>query len=130
MMLLSAPLFNFSAEASLGVSRFADFWPCYVRAHSKAATRVFHLAGTLLGWSLLLSGLLLRNGWLVLLAPVVPYPIVWFSHFFIEHNQPATFGHPAWSWLADQKMVWMMLTGRMSAEVERVLRETPSVTSS
>lgn len=99
---------------------FAEFWPHYVMAHRQPATRAFHLAGTLLGWSLLAAGLWLRNWWLVLLAPIVPYPIVWFSHFFIEHNKPATFGHPGLSWLADQKMVAMMLTGRMSAEVTRV----------
>jgi len=105
---------------------FVEFWPYYVKAHSQPATRAFHMAGTLLGWSLLIAGLILRNGWLVIAAPVAPYPIVWFSHFFIEHNKPATFGHPAWSWLADQKMVWLMLTGRMTAEVERVLRDTPA----
>lgn len=99
---------------------FAEFWPQYVMAHRLPATRAFHLAGTLLGWGMLVSGLLLRNWWLVLLAPIVPYPIVWFSHFFIEHNKPATFGHPGWSWLADQKMVAMMLTGRMTAEVARI----------
>ncbi len=99
---------------------FAEFWPVYVRAHSQPATRVFHLAGTLLGWAMLLTGLALQDWRLVLLAPILPYPIVWFSHFFIEHNKPATFGHPAWSWLADQKMVGMMLTGKMAAEVTRI----------
>ena len=99
---------------------FTEFWPHYVLAHRQPATRAFHFAGTLIGWTMLFSGILLRHGWLVLLAPIVPYPIVWFSHFFIEHNKPATFGHPGWSWLADQKMIWMMLTGRMAAEEARI----------
>lgn len=102
---------------------FQEFWPYYVKAHSLPATRAFHLAGTLLGWSMLIGGLALRNWWVVVLAPIAPYPIVWFSHFFIEHNKPATFGHPGWSWRADQKMVWMMLTGRMTAEVQRVMKQ-------
>ena len=105
---------------------FQDFWPHYVRAHSQPATRGFHLLGTLLGWGLLAIGLALREPWLLLAAAIAPYPIVWFSHFFIEHNKPATFGHPGWSWLADQKMVWMMLTRRMSAEVDRLRISTPS----
>jgi len=100
---------------------FQEFWPSYVKAHSQPATRAFHLLGTLLGWGLLLGAILLRNGWLALAAPLAPYPIVWFSHFFIEHNQPASFGHPAWSWLADQKMVGLILTGKMPAEVARML---------
>jgi hypothetical protein len=99
---------------------FAEFCPTYVLAHSKPATRAFHFAGTALGWAMLGCGLVLRNWWLVGLAPVVPYPIVWFSHFFIEHNRPASFGHPGWSWLADQKMVGLMLAGRMEGEVARV----------
>jgi len=99
---------------------FADFWPFYVLAHSRPATRAFHLAGTLLGWSTLVFGLALRDWRIIVFAPVLPYPIVWFSHFFVEHNKPATFGHPVWSWLADQKMVGMMLTGKMAAEVSRI----------
>jgi hypothetical protein len=99
---------------------FAEFWPHYVRAHLHPATRVFHFAGTLAGWSTLIAAIVLRNPWLVLVALLAPYPIVWFSHFFIEHNKPATFGHPLWSWLADQKMVGMMLAGKMSEEVRRV----------
>src|ERR1700684_1149913 len=41
--------------------------------------------------------------------------------FFVEHNRPATFGHPLWSWLADQKMVAMVLAGKMGGEVKRCM---------
>lgn len=98
---------------------FAEFWPYYVRAHSRPRTRAFHFVATVTGWSLLAAAILLRNGWLVLAALVVPYLLAWFSHFFIEHNKPATFGHPGWSWLADQKMVGLMLAGKMGQEVRR-----------
>jgi hypothetical protein len=37
----------------------------------------------------------------------------------VEHNRPASFDHPLWSWLADQKMVALVLTGRMNQEVRR-----------
>ena len=99
---------------------FEEFWPHYVMAHRQPATRAFHFAGTFIGWGMLIAGLLMRSLWLVLLAPAVPYPIVWFSHFFIEHNRPASFGHPGWSWLADQKMVALILAGKMGNEVRRV----------
>ena len=98
---------------------FAEFWPHYVLAHRHPVTRRFHFAATLLGWALLGAAVVLRNAWLALLALVVPYALAWFSHFFIEHNRPATFGHPGWSWLADQKMVGMMLAGKMADEVRR-----------
>ena len=98
---------------------FAEFWPHYVLAHRHPATRAFHLTGTLLAWALLAAAVLRRNPWLVLAALVVPYALAWFSHFFVEHNRPATFGHPLWSWLADQKMVALMLAGKMGEEVRR-----------
>jgi len=99
---------------------FAEFWPHYVRAHSLPATRAFHFAGTLLGYSLLIAAFVTQRWWLIPAALLAPYPVVWFSHFFVEHNKPATFGHPLWSWLGDQKMVGMMLAGKMTAEVERL----------
>ncbi len=98
---------------------FAEFWPQYVAAHRHPLTRGLHFTGTLLGWLLLALALVLRNAWYVLAALVVPYALAWCSRFFVEHNRPATFGHPIWSWLADQRMVALMLTGKMSEEVRR-----------
>ncbi len=100
---------------------FAEFWPRYVRAHSHPLTRWFHFTGTVLGWGLFVAAILLRNPWLVAAALLVGYALAWISHFFIEHNRPATFGHPLWSWLSDQKMVWLMLTGKMEEEVRRAM---------
>jgi hypothetical protein len=54
------------------------------------------------------------------LCLVVGYGFAWFAHFFVEHNKPATFKYPLWSFVSDYKMMWFMLTGRMNAEVERV----------
>jgi len=33
-------------------------------------------------------------------ALFLPYALAWVSHFFIEHNRPASFEHPLWSWWA------------------------------
>jgi len=99
---------------------FADFWPQYVAAHRHPLTRGLHFTGTLLGWLLLALALVLRNAWYVLAALLVPYALAWCSHFFVEHNRPATFGHPIWSWLADQRMVGLMMAGKMAEEVRRV----------
>jgi hypothetical protein len=98
---------------------FSDFWPYYVLAHRQPATRVFHTIGTLTGWGFIVAAIIYGHWWLILAAIVVPYALAWFSHFFVEHNRPATFGHPLWSWWADQKMVAMVLAGKMNQEVER-----------
>jgi len=102
-----------------GPRSFSEFWPLYVRAHKQVGTRLLHFSGTALGWSLVIAAIVLRNPWLVLAALVVGYGFAWVSHFFVEHNKPASFGHPGWSWLADQKMVGLMLMGKMDEEVRR-----------
>lgn len=100
-------------------TNFANFWPEYVRAHSRAGTRAIHLLGTLAGWALLIAAIGLRRWWWIGGALIVSYALAWVSHFFVEHNRPATFEHPLWSWWADQKMVALMLAGKMNAEVAR-----------
>ncbi|MFY9584586.1 MAG: DUF962 domain-containing protein [Candidatus Acidiferrales bacterium] len=98
---------------------FGESWPQYVLAHRHPATCAFHFTDTgRLGAA--------RRGNPVAqpvagaAALLLPYALAWFSHFFVEHNRPATFGHPLWSWLADQKMVALMLVGKMANEVRRV----------
>ena len=98
---------------------FDDFFPYYVGQHSKAATRWMHFAGTNLAGLSLLRGLLRRNWRDVARAPVWVYGFAWFSHFVIEGNRPATFGHPVWSARGDFKMFGMMWQGR-DAELGRV----------
>lgn len=98
---------------------FAEFWPVYVRAHRRPVTRVAHLVGTLGGWMLVGAAVAQRRWWLVLAALGVSYGLAWIAHFFVEHNTPATFDHPLFSWWADQRMVFLMLTGQMGREVRR-----------
>ena len=98
---------------------FVEFWPEYIRAHSRPATRVVHTIGTLGGWMLLGAALAQRRWWLIAVAIVIPYAMAWISHFFIEHNKPASFGRPLWSWWADQRMVLLTLIGRMDDEVRK-----------
>lgn len=99
---------------------FSEFWPHYLAEHSLPATRAIHLLGTLAWLLLLLAALLTRNWWLLILIPVVAYGLAWFSHFFIEHNRPVTFKYPLLSLLADHKMAFYMLTGRMGRELDRL----------
>jgi hypothetical protein len=106
------------------VVTFAEFWPSYVRAHGELSTRVMHCVGTVLGWGILVAAIVTGHWWWIGLALVVPYALAWISHFFIEHNRPATFEHPLWSWWADQKMVAMMFVGKMGDEVKRASQTT------
>ena len=97
---------------------FADFWPFYVRAHSRPLTRVMHAIGSTLALVCIVLGIT-TSAWFFLAAPVIGYAFAWTSHFFVEHYQPATFGHPFWSLAADYVMLWMTLTGTMSREIAK-----------
>jgi len=92
---------------------FADFWPYYLGEHSKPATRTLHYIGTLT--ALFLAALLIALGkwWLSPLAFVPGYGFAWAAHFFVEKNRPATFKHPLWSFMADWKMLALMLAGQL-----------------
>ncbi|GAB2264985.1 hypothetical protein Dimus_000056 [Dionaea muscipula] len=96
-----------------------EFWGFYVTQHSKPSTRRWHFAGTLMGIVISIYSLLF-NWWLILLAPLIGYGLAWYSHFFVEGNVPATFGHPVWSFLCDCRMFGLMLTGQMDREIKRL----------
>ncbi|HLA13004.1 MAG TPA: DUF962 domain-containing protein [Pyrinomonadaceae bacterium] len=99
---------------------FEEFWPFYVSEHRKPETRLLHALGTTVGMACAL-GLLLTGRWRLLPLALIPgYGAAWFSHFVIEKNRPATFQYPLWSFMGDYKMLVLMLSGKMDAEVKRL----------
>lgn len=106
---------------------FAEFWPVYVRAHGRPGTRVSHLVGTLSGWMLVGAAIAERRWLWVLAAVLVAYGLAWLGHLLVEHNMPATFEHPLFSWWADQRMVFLMITGQMGQEVRRYTEPPPGI---
>lgn len=100
---------------------FEEFWPFYVKQHSKKATRQLHFIGTTAALGCVAWGLVLRKKWLLAMAPVAGYGFAWFSHFFVEKNKPATFEYPLWSLYADFVMWSRTIQGTMDAEVEHIL---------
>jgi hypothetical protein len=105
---------------SEGFKSFAEFWPYYLREHAKPATRALHFAGTGAGLLLTFVALISGNYWLLLVALICGYGPAWIGHYFVEKNRPATFRHPLWSLIADFRMFFFFITGRLGAELHRL----------
>ena len=104
---------------------FQEFWPYYVREHSKSGTRALHFVGTTVATASLVILIVLGKWYWLPLAFVPGYAAAWIGHFFVEHNRPATFKHPLWSFISDYKMIGLMLAGKMGEEVRRARSRPP-----
>ena len=98
---------------------FREFWPFYLREHSKPQTRRLHYIGTSIVVGLAIFALLSGKMLLLLAIPLAGYGFAWFAHFRVERNRPATFTYPIWSLAADFRMWWLWLTGRLSVELTK-----------
>ena len=98
---------------------FAEFWPFYVGAHKSPLCRAVHYLGAVGGLTLPILAIATGPWWLLTLAPVFGYGCAWIGHFGCEGNHPATFEYPLYSFLAEFKMFWYGVTGRMPKEVQR-----------
>ncbi|MBP0443790.1 DUF962 domain-containing protein [Roseomonas sp. SSH11] len=101
------------------ITTYTEFWPYYLREHADPRTRAVHVAGTLIGVTLFVAGVVLGRWWLMLAGLVSGYVFAWVSHMTIERNRPATFTYPLWSLGSDLRMAWLFVTGRLGEELRR-----------
>ena len=98
---------------------YQEFWPIYLREHSRPATRGLHYLGTGLGLALLAAAVVTADWRLLPAALVSGYAFAWLGHALIERNRPATFSHPLWSFVSDFRMFGLWASGRLGRELAR-----------
>lgn len=94
-------------------SKFEEFYPFYLSEHSNTTCRRMHFAGSTIAWVLVAASIITMNPWLALIGVVQGYAWAWVGHFFFEHNKPASFKQPFYSFAADWVMYKDILTGKI-----------------
>ena len=91
---------------------FRSFYPYYLAEHRNGWCRLCHLVGSLLSILVVLVSLLTQEYLWVFAAPLFGYGWAWLGHFVFEHNRPATFKYPRFSFIGDWVMLKDILTGQ------------------
>ena len=94
--------------------RFADFYPFYLTEHSNRTCRRLHFIGTSGVIACVVAAIATGNPWWLLAALFCGYGFAWIGHFFFEHNRPATFKYPIYSFLGDWVMYRDMWRGKVT----------------
>ena len=99
---------------------FEEFWPYYMGEHRNPVCRGLHYFGTTGALLIIIASIATMHPALLFAFPVFGYGFAWIGHFFVEKNKPASFKYPGWSLLGDLKMISLLYTGRMGAELARL----------
>ncbi|MCI0516212.1 MAG: DUF962 domain-containing protein [Woeseiaceae bacterium] len=100
------------SEQQTSFTSFSEFYPYYLKEHSHPACRALHYTGTSLALLIWIYALWTGQYLLLLAGLVVGYGFAWTGHFFFEHNRPATFQYPLYSFMGDWVMLKDFLSGR------------------
>jgi hypothetical protein len=98
---------------------FEEFWPHYLRAHSKPGTRFCHYCATVFGVGSALLAVVTLTWWLVPVGIVGGYGIAIASHPLIEGNTALVRPHTVWVAMSDLRMFALAVTGRLGRELEK-----------
>mgnify|MGYP000170279417 CR=1 FL=1 len=105
---------------------FAEFWRLYLDAHRHPVTRGMHYSATIVG--IVTTALAILHQQPLFCAAGIAFAVVMAvtSHWWVEHNQPLIRVNAFYGALADLRMCWLALTGRITAEYARLGLGSPA----
>lgn len=92
---------------------FSEFYVFYLGEHRDRTCRRLHFAGSSLALGFVVLMVVRGDPRWLLAALLSGYAFAWMGHFFFEHNRPATFKHPFYSFAGDWVMFKDILTGKI-----------------
>ena len=98
------------------ISSFKEFYPFYLAEHSDPVCRNLHFIGSTLVLSVLAYIIATSQYSYLWSLLIIGYGFAWVGHFFFEHNRPATFKYPLYSFASDSVMLAQFVTGRLPTE--------------
>ena len=104
---------NESPQEVVEFKSFAEFYPFYLSQHQNQTCRRLHFVGSSLGLLGLGAALVTGKKRYVAAGIVAGYGCAWVGHFFFEHNKPATFQYPVYSFMGDWVMYKDMVSGKI-----------------
>jgi hypothetical protein len=102
------------------MTSFQDFWPLYLRAHRHRGTRIGHYAATTIALATIAASIALQKIWLTVLGITLGYAIALAAHRLADGSKSLVTVNPVWGAVADFKMCWLALTGRLTAELATI----------
>lgn len=101
------------SHEQLEFQSFRDFYQFYLSEHCDRTCRRLHFVGSLLGLVCLGAFLITLKWYLIPLGLLLGYGFAWIGHFFFEHNKPASFKFPLYSFAGDWVMFKDILLGKI-----------------
>jgi len=99
------------------VLSFEDFWPHYVRLHTRPETQWIHALATCTSIVLLTAAVTRKSVILAAVSPFANHLIAQSSHRIFEANQSTPWKNQLWHTRAELRMLRLVLSGKMAKEV-------------
>ena len=97
--------------------KFREFWPVYLHAHSRRSTRALHYVATAFFGFMAIVAVAVEEIWIVPAGIAGSYTLAVIGHWRFERNRPLFLVNPFWGAVADLRMCWLALTGRLNREL-------------
>ena len=99
--------------------QFKQFWPVYLHEHSRRSTRALHYAATGFFGFMAAIAVAVEEIWVVPAGIAGSYAVAVTAHWCFERNRPLFLVNPLWGAVADLRMCWLALTGRLRRELTK-----------